>query len=479
MIASADDALQGVFTLQDVRATQARRPDGGIDWSDQGPRDDKEWAWFLNRHQFMRDLASAARTTRKPQYREALSAYLVDWVRANPYPDRLTFSAQWRALEVARRVLDVWTPLFYQSAAQLSPEARVMMLCSLVDHADALRNHASFWGGNHLLTEKTGLAMIAACWPEFRGADDWLAYALDVSQREIMAQTFPDGAYEELTNHYQRVVLVNVEQLLRVVRFAGLDVRSLDERAEQMWDYFVGVMRPNGTGPLNSASDLEGNRAFLNGNWLEYGRPDWLYMASNGRAGTPPAEPPSRYFPYAGHAVMRSGWDGNAQWAFFDIGPHGTAHQHNDRLHLSVTLGLVDVLVDAGRYNYVPGPWSDYYEGAAAHNTLLLDGRGPVPPPLEAPGTLDVQAVLRDEYDFFSGSNRYAADPSRAREGSDIPAVSFISVACAGVSWTTSCHSARTKSPSHGISTPTSRSTSVTTDSSPQGMAGRSCTCCR
>ena len=49
---------------------------------------------------------------------------------------------------------------------------------------------------------------------------------------------------------------------------------------------------------------------------------------------------------------MRDGWHERAHWAWFDAGPWGIAHQHNDKLHLSVSPFGRDVLVDTGRYNY-------------------------------------------------------------------------------------------------------------------------------
>ena len=51
----------------------------------------------------------------------------------------------------------------------------------------------------------------------------------------------------------------------------------------------------------------------------------------------------------AGQLVSRSGWDRQAQWSWFDVGPFGSSgHGHRDKLHLSVRIGSVHLLVDAG-----------------------------------------------------------------------------------------------------------------------------------
>jgi hypothetical protein len=410
VIALADDELKGVFTEQNISAAQKLRQDGKLDWADEGPNGDKEWAWFLNRHFFLRDLAEAYLTTGNRNYERAISAYIEDWVLANPYPARLNFTAQWRPLEAARRVTDAWAVIFYDPDVHLTPEARLLMLCSLPDHADDLANHGSFWGGNHLLTEQSALALIAMSWPGFKDARAWLNRASDVTRREIMEQTYPDGAYKELTNHYQHIVADSLERTLAVLRAAGRRDTLLEERAVKMWDYYAEVMRPNGDGPLNSACDVEYNRAYVKDAAKIYAREDWAYIASAGEAGKMLDIPPSRYFPYAGHAVMRGGWTKDSQWSFFDIGPHGSAHQHNDRLHLDISLGEDDILTDSGRYTYQPGEWRDYFSGPRAHNILLVNGQGPLPPTLTVDKPLPVTAVIKDDYDFFAATNEYAPD---------------------------------------------------------------------
>jgi hypothetical protein len=73
---------------------------------------------------------------------------------------------------------------------------------------------------------------------------------------------------------------------------------------------------------------------------------------------------------------MRSGWDAAAQWSFFDAGPFGLAHQHYDKLHLSVDAFGRALLVDAGRFDYAASAFRDYFVSSSAHNVLLVDGAG-------------------------------------------------------------------------------------------------------
>lgn len=406
-IEHAEAAIRAEFFLLNEWEQAALTPAGGIDWAGRGPRNDKERAWMLNRHAFFLSLAEAGERTGEQRFARSLNLLCTDWILANPYPNRLTFSAPWRALEVARRIVNSWVYVFYGYDV-LDDETRLLMLSSVLDHADALLEHTSFWGGNHLITEKLALLATAAAWPEFKGSGHWRDNAVAAISREFLSQTYPDGSYKELSNHYQRVVLTNTTKFLKLLEAVGRSTadQAVVRRIGEMWDFFAGVMRPDGFGPLNNAADAEHNAAYLKEVWQRFGRPDWLHMASNGRAGTPPAEGPSRLFPYAGQAILRTGWERDAGWVYFDAGPYGTAHQHVDRLHVSAALKGRPLLVDNGRYTYQPGPCKDYFQGPASHNILLLDGQ----PAKQAP-----RAVAAPLPVAFSetGSTAFAAASAR------------------------------------------------------------------
>lgn len=393
LLQRAEAACHDRFFILEQWIEPPRRPDGFLDWHYRGPKDDKEVAWMLNRHRPLLDLAAAWQSTGQPRYREALNRLLQDWILANPYPDGLTFSPSWRALETARRILEVW-PAMAASGA-LDPSAKLLLLASLPHHADALRHHASFWGGNHLITEKMALLQLSVTWPVFQKTDSWREHAVANLSKQFLAQSYPDGSYKELSNHYQRVVLRNARRFLQLLAAFDPDFRQLQvyRRIEDMWDFFAGATRPDGTGPLNNASDVEPNAAILRRVWEFHQRPDWLHIASGGTAGKAPEPPHHRLFPYAGQLFLRNHWGPDGDWIYFDAGPYGTAHQHVDRLHLSAVLRGRPLLTDSGRYNYRPGPLKDYFQGPDGHASLLVDGR----PPRQAPRAVSQPLPVRME----------------------------------------------------------------------------------
>lgn len=370
VLVSALEAWRGKFSFQGATA-RAATPDGPIDWSHRGPNDDNEWTWFLHRHYYLREMLALYRAQGHPEFVERIRAYLLDWFWKFPPPDHRSFSPAWRALEAARRIADAWLPLYdgLRDHPAFGDEATLAVLAGAARHADYLRRHHHF-GGNHLVTEMMALATIAAAWPEFRRAGEWMDYAVDRALAEMDRQVYPDGAHKELANHYQWVAGSSFQRLFGLVVGAGRTAAAERMRAgmERIWDYYARVTRPDGTGPLNNDSDLEPNAEQLLPLARTYGREDWLHVATAGRAGEAPEDGPSAFFPWAGHAVLRDGWDRRADWLFFDRGPFGTDHHQEDRLHVSVALGGRNLLVDSGRYVYRDDAWSRFFRSPLAHN---------------------------------------------------------------------------------------------------------------
>jgi hypothetical protein len=161
-------------------------------------------------------------------------------------------------------------------------------------------------------------------------------------------------------------------------------------------------MRPSGYGPLNNDTDKDDYRQLMP-LAEQYAREDWRYILTNGREGEKPDGLPSRFFPWAGQLITRSGWQEDAQWAFFDMGPMGTGHYHRDKLHLSVHAGGRDLLVDSGRYGYIDGPERQYIVDTIAHNCLLVDGHGQRLHEYKGAGEIVGQHAIHDDYDCGRG----------------------------------------------------------------------------
>ncbi|MDR3251598.1 MAG: heparinase II/III family protein [Tannerella sp.] len=404
----ADTILQDTYVFQEVKGRTPRLPDGRLMWAYKGPKDDVEWAWALNRHYPVRDLLPAYFATGNPKYARYIDAFVKDWIISSlPYPDKRSNTAMWRGLEVSFRE-KMWKSVFFElwNTGLISPATQLLILTSLPSHAHYARNfHA---GGNWLTMEMTGLATVASAWQEFRDAPEWIEYSVNAMVGSMKEQVYPDGVQTELTSHYHHVALSNFSLLADICKSADVKLPDYyDNTIRDMWNYLAWTMRPDGWGLLNNDSDLDFNRNSVLKAAEEQDAPEWTYIASNGEKGVKPAGSPSRFFPFAGHLISRSGFDANAHWSFFDMGPWGSGHQHNDKLHLSVAAYGRDLLVDAGRFAYsgaVSDRFRKYAIGSQGHNLVLVDGNGQDKGVAVAEEPVDENHFrIENEYDYGSG----------------------------------------------------------------------------
>lgn len=403
--ATADTILKNVFVIQNVRGQVPWGEDGHRDWYWKGPNNDREWAWLSNRHSQINHVFNVYLETGNPKYAEYIDLFLRDFIiKSMPYPAQKGSESIWRGLEVAARA-KVWSRIFYGmlNSEYLSPATRLLMLSSLPNHAHYNRN---FHGGNNWLTmEMTALATIATNFPEYKNSGEWLDYSIEAMVASMKDQVYPDGVQTELTSHYHNVSLSNFELFKEICDRANKPLPEFfNQTIEDMYYYIAHAIRPDGHRILNNDGDRGSDRELVLEAAKKFNKPDWEYIATNGQSGIKPTDGPSYFFPWAGHLISRSGFDKDAHWSFFDIGPWGSGHQHNDKLHISIAAYGRDLLVDAGRFAYtgeVAEKFRPYARGSQGHNVLLIDGKGQGPGPRLAEEPVSKkQWVITDEYDY-------------------------------------------------------------------------------
>ncbi len=404
----ADSIVKDVFTFQEVKGKAPRLPDGHLKWAYTGPENDFEWAWALNRHYPVRDLVDAYLETGNLQYLQYVDSFVKSWVISSwPYPAKNSRTAMWRGLEVSFRG-KVWEKVFFElwNTEQISPATQLLILSSLPHHAHYARNfHAQ---GNWLTMEMSGLAVVATAWPEWKESPSWLDYSIKAMTASMKEQVYPDGTQTELSSSYHYVALLNFNQFAETCQKAGVVLSEYyNKTLQDMWNYLAMTIRPDGFGVLNNDSDLNNNRQNILEAAQKYGRSDWRYVVSNGARGTKPTATPSVFFPWAGQLISRSGYGEKAHWSFLDVGPWGSGHQHNDKLHLSVVAYGRDLLVDAGRFAYtgsVAQKFRKYALGSQGHNLVVVDGKGQdAGPKVTTEPTPENHFFVGKDHDYGSG----------------------------------------------------------------------------
>jgi hypothetical protein len=403
---NAELILQDTFTFQLATEQVPRHKNGSLNWSYRGSKDDREWAWFLNRHYHLLELFEGYQKTGNLDYITCINTHIIDWIISNPSLRCLRIWAQWRGIEASYRLIH-WAPIFYglQQVTEFSPAARILMLSSILNHAQYLRL-AHDWGDNWVAREMRALGTVAIHWPEFKSSPKWLAYASDRLQKAACNQVYPDGTHKELTSHYHNVVLRDFRNFADDLTKAGYEVpAAFDAILERMTSYLAYSMRPDGYCVVNNDSDQESYQALVIEAAKKYERPDWIYIATHAQQGQKPLGEPSVVFPWAGQVIMRSSWATADHWAFFDVGPLGiNYHVHHDKLHLSLMAYGRDLLVDSGRYSYVKDRLWPYFRDSTSHNVILIDGQGQKSDVREWQQPMIGNYAVEPEYDFAQGT---------------------------------------------------------------------------
>lgn len=337
----------------------------------------REWTWQLSRHPEWAVLGERYRETGDERFAEGFVRLFRSWVRQAIVPEDAAGNATlaWRTIEAGIRMGGTWQYALHSCyrSPHFTDDILVDWYKSVWEHGWRLRNfHRTH---NWLIMEMNGLAQIGILYPQFRDAPAWLDYAFARLDEELGRQLYPDGVQFELSTNYHQVVIRNYEVLRAVCDAYAVPLPPSFHRAlEGAHAANVRLMQPDGRLPdLNDGYRYE-VAGLLAGAARRYPeRADFRWAATSGREGAPPAET-SLAFPYAGYYVMRTGWDPDAVWAFFDGGPFGFAHQHEDKLQVLLHAYGRTLLTEGGNYAYDDSAMRRYVLSTRAHNTIRVDG---------------------------------------------------------------------------------------------------------
>lgn len=358
-----------------------------ITWNED-PVDYEQWSISLNRHFHWITLAKAYEATDDEKYAQEFASQLRSWINAMPVEIGSRFiQGGWApegkmslSLDAGIRMGQTWVPAFYSflNSPSFSVSDCIAMVKAFRDHAVYLMDPVHFrslsnWG----VMEGNGLYQIGVYFPEFKASSDWRDTAMSRLRREIDLQVYPDGAQIELTSGYHHVSLSNFVLAYRAALRNNINVpEDYLASLEQMYHYSLYVAFPNLCMPaVNDSGSHNIQRAMQDAHEFFPGRADFEWASTGRQSGRPP-EAKSTAFPYAGHFVMRSGWESDNACLFFDGGPFGYGHQHEDKLNIILYAHGQTLIADPGNYQYDTSEWRKYMLSSWSHNTVIVDGQG-------------------------------------------------------------------------------------------------------
>ncbi len=374
VLKTANLALEHSFT---IKGRTKMFPDN-IGWHPE-LSDDREWTYLLNRTLWFDDLVTASLLTDDRHYTDEFSRQFKDWIAGNPLPLWINErNPAWRLIDTGIRPYSSWIEVFklLVNSPYVDDETRLLMLKSLHDHAQYLFYFQTS-GTNHVLIESRGLLKLANEFPEFKRAGRWREVAIRRLESEIRKQVYPDGGHVELSSDYHVRSLNHFVFPLRQTSGPEAHVApGYREKVEAMRDFLFYTLKPDLRLPLlNDTNTRDISKKLLSEARTDH-RGDLLFIVTQGAEGVPPPVR-SRAFEDSGVYVMRSDWTKLAQYLIFDAGPYGGWHGHEDKLSFELSAYGTPMIVDGGAYRYSGDKlYRAYFVSSAAHNTVLIDGRG-------------------------------------------------------------------------------------------------------
>ncbi len=378
--AVAEEVCAGRFTHAGVALDLGLEPD----WLGARLPADEEWRIEWVKFYYGLDLAHAHRLTGEARFRAAFERLVRSWIeQVEPDHD---------PSEVTARRISNWIYAWcrFDGAAGFGGFADGLedeLLASLQAQAAHVRRNLTP-ARNHRTLELYSLLVLALALPDLDPDGTLLELGFEGLQENLLADVRPDGVHCEASSHYHMIVLRSALGARENARRFGLRTSpAFDERLERACEFALACHRPDGEIAMLSDGDAGSYPDLLERAAALLRRQDFLYAASGGERGTPPAAP-STSFPDGGYHVQRSGW-GERRRAFaeelyliFDCGPLGEGgHGHYDLLSVEVAGGGRPLLVDPGRFTYSEEPPNlrRWFKGTAAHNTVCVDGRDQTP----------------------------------------------------------------------------------------------------
>jgi hypothetical protein len=362
--------------------------------------------WELNRLAHLITLGRAFVVTNDEQLAEEFFVQVESWHAQNP----VARGPNWMcAMEVALRAMNLLAAFQLFRRSQGLTEKRLQLLLKMFDaHGAHIRRNLEFSyiaTSNHYLSDVAGLLWLGLMLPELEAAKSWREFGRREMLREMDKQILADGADDEASTGYHRMVLELFLYSFLLCRANDFDVpERYWHKLKAMLSYVRFYLRPDGRAPLigdtdsgqvlpvtRRAADDHAYALALGAAIFQEPRfrldedetmPEELLWIL-GREGVRVYESlsvndeseASRGFVDAGAYIMREG-DLYLLFNASGVGVGGRgSHGHNDVLSIEVSACGASFIADAGTYVYRTNLRErNLFRSTAYHSTVEVDG---------------------------------------------------------------------------------------------------------
>ncbi len=393
----ADDALEHTFFSHEGYQPSFNYGKD-IDWR-YWPVRDNELRWQLHRHKWFGAMGQAYCVSGDEKYAKEWVFQYMDWIKKNPLvkidPEKYELTDDmkikddaensrfaWRPLETSHRLQDqIRQFLYFVHSPHFTPEFLTEFLVNYHKHAEHILHNYSKQG-NHLLFEAQRMFFAGTFFPEFKEAADWRKSGIDILNREIDIQVYPDGGQFELDPHYH---LASIEIFCKALEMADANglrnefPQHYTDMIEKMIMFYINICFPDYTNPCFSDAKITGKNGIIR-NLRKWSAifPDNQYIkyfATDGKKGKLP-EYLSQAFKESGFFVFRNAWQDPATVMIVKAGPEGEWHCQPDNGTFELWINGKNFFPDSGSYIYGGDDevmaWRNWFRQTRVHNTLTL-----------------------------------------------------------------------------------------------------------
>ena len=269
---------------------------------------------------------------------------------------------------------------------EFNDDAIVNFTKSVLEHGMFFHTDFETGFGNWRACGLRGLFIVTCLFPECKWAPEWRTFAVEQLEHYADTHLMPDGSNAEICSHYGNLALAHQSGFIFQADLCGYGnsiPQSYMDKLKTAYDFNLKIMTPDrkdieiGGGRTAEAPgyvpDFSATGSLLASYYileraLELFPADKSYKWATGLgpAGDAPSEI-SSYIPYFGIALMRSGWDRQANLLTLKSSPYGLLHGSYDVNSISLWAYGRRIIWDSPISDGTPSTY---------HSTIAVDGRG-------------------------------------------------------------------------------------------------------
>lgn len=341
---------------------------------------------------FDRSLAGAYTATAKPEYARKAIELRMQFILDNPNP-KVVYKSQefpwyfeiWNDRTAAARTPghgDLVYARLYNYPGWTNDE-KMVFFSFIEDNARWVYKATS--GANWGAEAARACMEFGINFPEWKMSPKYREWGASRLAEIVLDDVRRDGTSTEAAIKYHAMVARRLKGMIEdckadKVSLAAKTYTEVQKYLTRMYDHMAYTLQPDSHVVMCGDSWYENYTEELADAGRLVDRPDFVYIATQGKQGTPPTEV-SKVYPEGGYFIMRSDFGGpgkpytDARQLFIHNGNWFGSHGHFDFLSVNLYGFGRTLVIDPGQYDYKPPQGIDVYWNSKIHSMMVCEGR--------------------------------------------------------------------------------------------------------